>query len=76
MTPDQSRDHLIRAGEALYGARWQTRLAEDLRMSDRHMRRLASGSAEVPPNFMAELRGLLMARGVEIQKLITDMEKL
>lgn len=76
MTSDQRRDILTQAGQALYGERWQTPLSHDLHTSDRTVRRWVSGQTDVPWGVMAEIRGLLLARGVEIQKLITDMEKL
>jgi len=73
--PDQSRDLRLRAGQALYGERWQTPLASDLRTSARTVRRWTSGQIDVPWGVMADLRGLLMARGVAINELVDDMEQ-
>lgn len=75
MTPDNRLDLLTRAGRTLYGERWQTPLAGDLRTSDRTVRRWVSGQTEVPPAVVAELRGLLMSRGVAISDLLREMEK-
>lgn len=76
MASEQRLKFLTRTGEALYGARWQTRLAGDLRTTDRTMRRWVSGENEVPWGVMAELRGLLMARGVTINAIIEDMREI
>ena len=37
------RDDMIAAGEALYGARWQTQLARDLGVTVRQVQRWTSG---------------------------------
>ena len=74
MTPDQRLQLLTRTGEALYGARWQSAISEDLRTSDRTIRRWVAGDTEIPWGVMAELRGLLMARGVAINGIIADMD--
>ena len=36
------------SGEALYGPRWQSDLARDLNVSDRTMRRWATGADDLP----------------------------
>ncbi|MBW4985063.1 hypothetical protein KZZ07_21190 [Mameliella sp. CS4] len=74
MTPENRLEFITRTGEALYGARWQTPLAEDLKTSDRTVRRWISGQNEVPWGVMAELRGLLMARGACIHELLAEMD--
>lgn len=74
MTPEQRLDFMIRTGRALYGARWQSQLAADIRTSDRTMRRWVAGDNEVPWGVIAELRGLLMGRGVAIQALIKESD--
>ncbi len=72
MTPAERLTFLTKTGEALYGARWQSALAEDLRTSDRTMRRWVAGQ-EIPWGIEAELRGLLMARGVAINELLAAL---
>lgn len=56
-------------GEALYGPRWQAELARDLRMSDRHMRRLAAGTADLTPSMAEELIGLCEERASYLNKI-------
>lgn len=43
------------AGEALYGSRWQTEIARALRVSDRTIRRWASGVDDLPPGVALDL---------------------
>lgn len=50
------------AGEALYGPRWQSDIARDLDMSDRHVRRLASGAADLSPGMAADLQRICEER--------------
>jgi len=57
---------LREAGEALYGPRWQSDLARDLKVSDRTVRRWDAGSNEIPPGVWPELRALLRARGLAL----------
>lgn len=58
-------DLLREAGEALYGPRWQSDLARDLKVTDRTVRRWAAG-ADVPSAVRLELAELLKARGAAI----------
>jgi ribosome-binding protein aMBF1 (putative translation factor) len=62
MTPQLLRE----AGEALYGARWQSELARELNVSDRTMRRWAAGEFSIPEAVSAELRGILKAKGMAL----------
>jgi hypothetical protein len=57
---------LRQAGEALYGARWQSDLARDLKVADRTIRRWDSGSHPMPNGLGKELRALLKARSIAI----------
>lgn len=62
MTPDLLRE----AGEALYGARWQSDLARALGVTDRTMRRWLAGAFAVPERIGSEIRALLKARGLAL----------
>lgn len=73
MTPEKRREALIATGEALYGSRWQTALADDLKTTYRTVRRWVAGQ-DIPWGVEAELRGLLMARGVAINAVLASME--
>lgn len=66
MTPD----NVARIGRALYGERWQTSLAADLRVADRTMRRWLASESPIPDGVDAELRGLLIVRMKEIGGMI------
>ncbi len=58
MTPNLFRE----AGEALYGARWQTALAHDLCVADRTVRRWAQGEFDIPPGVWEDIRKLIGER--------------
>ncbi len=58
------------AGEALYGPRWQTEVARDLDMSDRHVRRLAAGAADLTPGMAMDLLRLCTERAQVLDELI------
>lgn len=53
---------LIRVGEALYGSRWQTDLAEGLGVSSRTVRRWIAEPKTMPDGALADLRRLVAAR--------------
>jgi hypothetical protein len=46
---------LRQVGEVLFGASWQTALAEQISVSDRSMRRWASGEDEIPPGVWRDI---------------------
>lgn len=62
------RDHraMREAGEALYGALWQSPLARDLNVSVRTMQRWAAGEFAIPDGVWAELAKLCRRRGLEL----------
>ena len=53
---------LVEAGEALYGARWQSSLARDLGVSDRTVRRWVAGTVDVPAGLYLDLLRLTQER--------------
>ena len=53
---------LQEAGNALYGARWQSDLARDLGVSDRTVRRWSAGDFRIPAPVWVELREMLRGR--------------
>jgi hypothetical protein len=59
----------VLVGKALYGPRWQTDLAGDLRVSDRTMRRWVART-EVPRRaVLSDLAAIVKARQIELQKV-------
>ena len=61
---------LKRCGEALYGPRWQSEIARDLKVADRTVRRWLVGSNDVPDGVYLELLGLCQERAAELDELI------
>ncbi len=55
------RDLLIAGATALFGAQWQTPLAEALGVADRTVRRWVAGQA-IPEGVRDDLRALVKAR--------------
>jgi methylphosphotriester-DNA--protein-cysteine methyltransferase len=62
------------AGEVLYGHRWQSDLARDLQMSDRHMRRLISGTADLNPGMAMDIWRLCEERAALIDEVIKRLK--
>jgi hypothetical protein len=60
---------LQNAGAALYGPRWQTDLARDLDISDRTIRRWASGTDDVPVGAYVDLARLVEERMAALEAL-------
>lgn len=63
------------AGEALYGPQWQTQIARDLGMSDRHVRRLAAGAADLTPGMAMDLLRIATERAQMIDEVIDRLQK-
>lgn len=71
MTSELFRD----TGEALYGPRWQTDLARDLGMSDRHVRRLVSGAADLTPGIAMDLLRAARERAAALDEVIERLHR-
>lgn len=61
-------------GAALYGPRWQTELARALDVSDRTMRRWASGTDNPPDGIAIDLLRLCTERAADIDDLIERLK--
>jgi helix-turn-helix protein len=62
---------LIRAiGEALFGTRWQTALADALGVTTRTIRRWLTGEDQPRPGVWRELHALLTERGQQMRELL------
>jgi len=68
------RGLLAAIGEALYGERWKTELANDLKIDDRSLRRWIQTS-EIPPGVWRELAELLEARRADIDGLLPQVRE-
>ena len=60
---------LAEIGEALYGERWQTALAQDLGMADRTVRRWVAGESPVPDHVWPFLAKRIVIRRMTLQRL-------
>jgi hypothetical protein len=60
---------LRQIGEVLYGASWQTAFSERLNVSDRSMRRWASGEDEIPPGVWREIHHLADSQRLTLEYL-------
>lgn len=67
-------DLLRRAGEALWGSRWQTAMAEALDVSERTVRRWASGEYPVPPGAWGDLASFAADRRESLAELTREMQ--
>ncbi len=65
-------EFLCAAGETLYGSRWQTDMAADLKVSDRTVRRWVSRTETPRPGVLDDLRKLLAARRERIDTLLIE----
>lgn len=65
---------LAECGKALYGPRWHSDLARDLGVSDRTVRRWASGTHDVPDGALVDLLRLTRERGIVLGELARRLE--
>lgn len=61
---------LKRCGEALYGPRWQSETARELKVSDRTVRRWVDGSSDTPDGVYLDLLAMCQERAAELDELI------
>lgn len=64
---------LERAGIALHGEGWKHKLADDLAISLRGVRRMAEGQAPIPPGVWRDLRRLLLAHSSLCRQVAADL---
>jgi len=62
-------------GAALYGPRWQSDLARDLKVTDRTVRRWTDGSSDVPDGVYLELLSLCQERAAMLDDLIERLPR-
>lgn len=67
---------LVEAGEALYGSQWQSALARDLGVSDRTVRRWASGHTDMPQGVYVDLLRLTQERAQVLEDLAARLREL
>lgn len=65
---------LRRIGEGLYAYEWQNRLARDLGVADRVMRRWLSGQMLVPPGVAADLYRMVRQRSGDLLDIAREMD--
>lgn len=69
---DRRHDLLAQCGEALWGSRWQSDMAEALGVSDRTVRRWVAGE-RIPAGVWADLIRLTLERSDYLDILADDM---
>jgi len=70
MTPETLRE----AGEALYGALWQSALARDLGINERTMRRWVAGDNAIPESIRSEILGMVRQRAATLNRIAMSLE--
>jgi len=70
LTPEK----LASVGRAVYGERWQTALARDLRVSDRTIRRWSVGSSPIPTSMERGIWAVVEDRSDTSRSLLYDIE--
>ncbi len=77
MTSKNTKDiaELCLAGEALFGPRWQTDLARELKLSSpRRVRQWIKGERAIPLGIWPEICELLEKRKIQINQVITYLK--
>lgn len=67
-------DRLRRAGELLYGDRWQSDLARATGVADRTVRAWAAGERRIPPGVWTDIAGLLRQRQQDGLALLQELD--
>ncbi|MCP8895332.1 hypothetical protein KYK29_10340 [Shinella daejeonensis] len=68
-------DLLKRTGEALYGPQWQSAIARDLDVSDRHVRRMAAGEQPLKPGMALDLWRIALERTATLEDLADELKR-
>lgn len=69
-------DHLVAVGKALFGDRWQTDLSKSLKLSDpRRIRQWINKERKIPAGIWKDLEQLLRERKIEIDEVLSTLEK-
>jgi hypothetical protein len=65
---------LRQVGEELYGASWQSALSDRINVSDRSIRRWASGEEEIPPGVWREIHHLAYSKHRILQHFAHEID--
>lgn len=71
---DKAHDLLTQCGEALWGARWQSDLAEAVCVSDRTVRRWVAGE-RIPPGVFVDLMRIMQERAQLLDDLTQEVKQ-
>ncbi len=66
---------LEKAGQALYGPRWQTELARIVGVSDRTMRRWLASPHDIPVGVWRDIDAALLERGMAIERVRNELAR-
>ncbi len=61
-------------GEALYGPQWQSAISRDLDISDRHIRRMLAGDAQLKPGMAMDLWRIALERAQQLDEVIERLK--
>lgn len=75
MRADQRLDLLIRAGEALFGPRWQSDLAREMEMTDRHMRLIVAEGSPVTDAHLSRVLQIVREHAKKLEGVAAALEK-
>lgn len=62
------------AGEALYGAQWQSAIARDIDVTDRTVRRWLAGADDLPPGVAMDLWRLCVERAAALDAVAARLK--
>lgn len=68
-------DMLIKAGNLLFGERWQSDLARAVDVGDRRVREWVSGERSIPPGIWVDIAALLRQRSNEGLNLLAELDR-
>ena len=71
---DKAHDLLAQCGEALWGSRWQSDMAEALGVSDRTVRRWVAGE-RIPPGVFLDLIRLTAERSAYLDQITEELRE-
>lgn len=66
---------LEKAGQLLFGERWQPDLARALNIGDRRVREFMAGERRIPPGVWADITALLRQRSAEGLTMVRELSK-
>lgn len=73
---NKQKNVTVQIGEALWGPRWQTEMANALGISDRHIRRMVSGEYPLKPGMAIDLWRIAEEHILDIEDILPIIKNL